>query len=479
MKQFSCFENTVFLLKSACLTNQEASGASLSLLGTTFGGTFLTTAYQTHLPLSFCLWLCVLGSLLLVLMFDRCVAALCRSSSPDVSASLPSGLLGTRLEHYETNYMEYLEYARAKVQTCMEACSCWCYPYDGDSPPPDFLLQSPGESSSASESVQSTPVVTPAIEIKPFPPGDVTPTAEPSIVSPLTAAAGATDSTSGKQQQRVSDDKKEAKEATNTDFEEDSGKGEEDNVEALPVIRDASASSSSGGAKIRHEKQDSSADSVISEADSALSGSSSCNTEAGAAGLEAGEPGEEPPPGSRSDSPLNDDFDAHEFNAFLLSLKRVKTPVEFCDNMEDSIQEFEELLNSLKLNIGRTVVDAKVRGDASVSNTSEELPKFVSTPDSQKLVRPSAAENTNSDARKARPTSGLELTEFDKEINKPVSASETVPIPVAPSSSQPKPTLNTPIKYSAGAPNIGKSLAHQCQQRDKHKIETCVRCTDF
>ena len=357
---------------------------------------------------------------------------------------MPPGSLGTKLEHYETSYMEYLESARAKVQDCTNACQCWCYPYDGDSPTVEILLQS-GESSAA-DSVASTPVVTPAIEINPFP-GDATPTAESNtpVAEKSQESSPKPEQESSSKQPGKQETPNEAKEvgsmtAENKANVENTNKNtnqtDGDNVDKLPVIRD----------KVSHVKQDSCADSVISEADSALSGSSS-NTET--AHNEADQAG------SRSDSPLNDDFGSQDFNAFLLSLKRVKTPVEFCDNMEDSIQEFEELLNSLKLNISSRTSTTETRGRSQSDGTSEELPKFVNSTESKDLVKPSAASTTESDTLKARPASIVSLTEFDKEISKKASVSDSVPAPVTPGPSQSKPNVNTPIKYSAGAPSIG------------------------
>ena len=76
-------------------------------------------------------------------------------------------------------------------------------------------------------------------------------------------------------------------------------------------------------------------ESVLSDTDSGLSGSSVTNQSS------VSDP-------SRTDSPLNDNFDSSDFNAFLLSLKRVKTPVEFCDNAEESFNEIDSLISDLK-----------------------------------------------------------------------------------------------------------------------------------
>lgn len=363
---------------------------------------------------------------------------ICRSSSPDASPSMPPGSLGTKLEHYETSYLEYLDSARIKVEDCVNACRCWCYPYDGDSPSAEILVQS--SNSSTTDSVASTPVVTPAIEIKQLP-GDSTPTAESTTpvaetVQELPAASSEQKTAEPEKQDSSNEVKESSSESTeNSEPSKSTETSDGDNVDKLPVIRDTT--------KISHVKQDSCADSVISEADSALSGSSG-NTETAHTEVEQA--------GSRSDSPLNDDFDAQDFNAFLLSLKRVKTPVEFCDNMEDSIQEFEELLNSLKLNISaRTSTGESGRKTAS---QEEELPKFGSTVESKHVVKPSVANGADGGIEKIRPSSVVSLTEFDKEISKKNPALDNIQSSAGPS--QPKPNPGTPTKYSVGAPNIGE-----------------------
>ena len=358
---------------------------------------------------------------------------------------MPPGSLGTKLEHYETNYMEYLGSARAKVQGCCTACQCWCYPYDGDNPSADILVQS--SDSSAADSVASTPVVTPAIEINPFP-GDTTPTVETTtpiaeaqpIVSSPQSQISADDSEKQETPQASKETSSDLPESSSS-IQKESDKSEvtdKDAVDKLPVIRDCT--------KISHVKQDSCADSVISEADSALSGSSS-NTETAHNEVEQ--------TGSRSDSPLNDDFGSQDFNAFLLSLKRVKTPVEFCDNIEESIQEFEELLNKLKLNISSRT--STVERDRSLSDgISDELPKFVTNIENKDLIKPSTSSVTDSEGMKVRPASIVSLTEFDKEINKKTSVSDSTPAPVTPGPGLGRQSVGTPIKYSIGAPSIGK-----------------------
>ncbi len=344
--------------------------------------------------------------------------------------------------------MEYLDSARIKVTHFSEACKCWKYPYNGDSPTVDILSQVQGDSSTE-DSVASTPVVTPAIEIRPLP-GDVTPTAEnqsgfvdesktkshdtEKADESVSANASAESSASANVSAESSNDPKQA-----SDSATDEGKSSEDNISKLPVINDKSS----------HTKQDSCADSVISEADSALSASSS-NTETAPNGADQ--------PGSRSDSPLNDDFGSQDFNAFLLSLKRVKTPVEFCDNMEDSIQEFEELINELKVNISSRTSTSGTNNQAA---ESQDLPKFVNSMDSKEVIKPTVTKTAQSEHAKPGVS---ELTEFDKEIGRStredsVLSERSLSVPGGPTPTPKSPGATaTPIKYSIGAPNIGLSL---------------------
>ena len=51
------------------------------------------------------------------------------------STAFPPGSFGSKLEHFETNYLEYLTDARTTVRKCASACRVWVYPYDGEKPP--------------------------------------------------------------------------------------------------------------------------------------------------------------------------------------------------------------------------------------------------------------------------------------------------------------------------------------------------------
>lgn len=51
-----------------------------------------------------------------------------------MSTAFPPGSFGSKLEHFETSYLEYLYDARCSIEKCAHACQQWQYPYDGDTP---------------------------------------------------------------------------------------------------------------------------------------------------------------------------------------------------------------------------------------------------------------------------------------------------------------------------------------------------------
>lgn len=64
------------------------------------------------------------------------------------STAFPPGTFGSKLEHYETNYYDYLEEARNQLENCAKASQCWAYPYDGQTPSMDALVDNVNESNS-------------------------------------------------------------------------------------------------------------------------------------------------------------------------------------------------------------------------------------------------------------------------------------------------------------------------------------------
>ncbi|WAQ99642.1 F16A1-like protein [Mya arenaria] len=56
-------------------------------------------------------------------------------SQDKVNTAFPPGTFGSKLEDFETSYLEYLADAHLRVLKCSQACHSWQYPYDGDDPP--------------------------------------------------------------------------------------------------------------------------------------------------------------------------------------------------------------------------------------------------------------------------------------------------------------------------------------------------------
>ena len=55
--------------------------------------------------------------------------------------AFPQGSFGSKLEHFETNYLDYLHDARTSLSKCASACRAWVYPYNGENPPPTSVDQ--------------------------------------------------------------------------------------------------------------------------------------------------------------------------------------------------------------------------------------------------------------------------------------------------------------------------------------------------
>ncbi|KAK3575941.1 hypothetical protein CHS0354_001144 [Potamilus streckersoni] len=57
-----------------------------------------------------------------------------------LKTNFPPGSDGSKLEHFETSYLEYLHEARTSVRNCVKACQKWSVPYDGENPAPDSIM---------------------------------------------------------------------------------------------------------------------------------------------------------------------------------------------------------------------------------------------------------------------------------------------------------------------------------------------------
>lgn len=60
-------------------------------------------------------------------------------STEVVNTAFPVGTFGSKLEHFETTYLEYLQEAHFRLEKCWQACKVWQYSYDSENPPPSCL----------------------------------------------------------------------------------------------------------------------------------------------------------------------------------------------------------------------------------------------------------------------------------------------------------------------------------------------------
>lgn len=201
------------------------------------------------------------------------------------------------------------------------------------------------------------------------------------------------------------------------------------------------------------------AESVVSEADSGLSGSST-NTEHTSMAINNSINS----PVSRSDSPLSDNFDSGEFNSFLLSLKRVPTPVEFSDSMEACLNEIDVLVTEYKKL-------ETVRKTSSSSSSSVTYKSTLRNSQSEFAVTPSPSEDRtfekslfvtspsfSMDLSKSGMTSETSMPKsmsLDSMSLAAVSPMKSAGINVL-SLNQSVAPIFTPTKYNLGKPDIGR-----------------------
>ena len=178
------------------------------------------------------------------------------------------------------------------------------------------------------------------------------------------------------------------------------------------------------------------AESVTSEADSALSGESSA-----ADNLHV--PNEDV---QRNDSPMNDNFDNADFHAFLLSLRSVKTPVEFCEDIEASLTEMDSLIRDFE----QPNVDAAASENCTGSTVATNEETRVD-------ARPKHCEaNTNTTTEMPEKQANT-LGTIGIDTGGAGDASITVAQWLKPSGGHQGAAL-APTKYNFGTPSIGKSL---------------------
>ena len=190
------------------------------------------------------------------------------------------------------------------------------------------------------------------------------------------------------------------------------------------------------------------AESVSSETDSGLSGSSCAPEQASGGGIGGGNSAERlynAPTPPRSDSPLNDTFDSADFNSFLLSLKRVQTPVEYSPSMEDCLNDIDALAAEYR-KISLAAKSARQTSQSSQENVQSPVDSKSFERSLSKPLSPSTMDLSRDSCIYSLPKSGS----MD-------SMSPSTPLKPSPSllnlsASTP---VFSPTKYNLGKPDIG------------------------
>ena len=234
---------------------------------------------------------------------------------------------------YDNDYLQYLASARLAVQQCSVDTSDWSMPYDGEHPSPDSFTLTTADTT-------------------------VTDTSDSSLTERLDSSTKMTDDPS---KQRVNSrlEGLVRKEQEATSDQTSLSRIDRKDEDLASVATNGRTLKMSDSVDKTSPAVDGYAESVTSEADSALSGESSA-----ADNLQV--PSEDM---LRNDSPMNDNFDNADFHAFLQTLRSVKTPVEFCEDIEVSLNEMDSLIRDFE------------NADVTAENCTEsgELPTFVTT----------------------------------------------------------------------------------------------------
>ncbi|CAH1776560.1 unnamed protein product [Owenia fusiformis] len=366
-----------------------------------------------------------------------------RSSSPDNSTAFPKGSIGSKLDHYETSYSEYLHDARNRVVKTAHSCQCWSAPYDGETPSPDSLIAerspSPGLNSSLNisgvssileDSVLSEAATRGSTEESPRTSGSC----DTSTVGHLEIQNGGSKQIQDKSGQNLN-----------------AVKQHSDNNNTETVI------------KLQNKSE------LDDETRNLIEEHSGTDTGEGAFSQEESDP--------------------QEFNNFLLTLKRAKTPDNICDTIEESLSDFEELLDKYKY----IETTRKHKSKSSGLEPSEKIQKvetnITTKPRSNLTDEDLKKESAKSEGQSGDLSSGLgpmDLSMFDSSISastalnsipKQVSSNSKEPVvtsalPLPPSLLFPRVEglqrpdsrrsiqhpVYTPTKYNIGTPNIGPFL---------------------
>lgn len=364
------------------------------------------------------------------------------SPSPSVNSST---LLGSPLRSgrpvAESSYMEYLQSARLRIHQCAQSCQTWSAPYDGETPSPDSTLRSETtKSSQVATSVKSAEEKTVERENS----NTETQRNSANINDKNEKITGENETTGNFQSQTVSSEQNKTVESeltSDSPIEESltQSQTEQGISENSSHAHVNNASNDPKQVTVNEEQQNSDmkndsnnyAESVCSEADSALSGNS-VNTE-------------QTQSLSRSDSPLADNFDNADFNSFLLSLKRVQTPVEYSESIEACLNEIDSLVVEFKkFNVVQkpSITSMSSQEDCGVQSPSEKPSKSPSLWDLSKDTVSSLPKSVS-----------METMHVGAVIKPSISSVSLNPsaIPVI-----------TPARYNLGKPDIGESYVATC-----------------
>ncbi|XP_064636306.1 FHF complex subunit HOOK-interacting protein 1B-like isoform X2 [Lineus longissimus] len=351
-----------------------------------------------------------------------------QASSPEHGhkTAFPPGSFGSKLEHYETNYMDYLKDSRERVFRCAKSCQCWSAPYDGENPSPEsmwkstlsndklksvdsvFLNSTESTGSTGSSSTSATGAKGMSLKSQ-----DVTRRrfSDASVDSLKIQSHG----------QNVGDSKRKSIDI--------SARTLAGGISAINLPQDKLKSSSPSALKDIVPKTKSGENPDESEMPS------NSNKSDAMLPKEVGKSSDVPttPSGdsvrTRSSSCVSTPDDS-DMSGFILTLKRVRTPVEICDNLEDSFIELDSLIEDL--NIPENIRERSL----SKRTDSVSLPNFTQSNTSD-LVRPTAVivSGPDGDKRDRSVSVKSDMSDTLCEFDTNASAHETLQtIPQQPSS---------------------------------------------
>ena len=303
---------------------------------------------------------------------------------------------------------------RTEIEQCNEACQCWSLPYDGENPPIDSL-------------VDGSLVIKQSHQVLPNGASVSSVLGKKSVITSGSNDMGnmvnrSESSPGGIIHSHIHCDNKQP---NNTDHTEPS------NDLKQPGERSSYT------------------DSVTSDVDSAFSTSGCPNTDQDdqtASTQQEDVVGNTEQSPTCRDSPLSDNFDNVDFGAFLLTLKRVKTPVELSGSIEESFSEIESIANKLKyVNVESKRLSVKsISSDHTVGSPLEASPNLPFPPH---LTQDSIAKSGRLVNGEVRDDSSVPITAKIEDAAK--SQSDTSKRSISP--------LLTPLKRSnSTSPSVGE-----------------------